>query len=302
MRAGQQRLFLGLGATLVAVLALLQFTEPPTPRSDGADEAAPAEVLFEGRQPDSVVRVEFVRRDASRVVLARAGASWKLEAPVEGLADHQTAEDLASRLIGLRVQAPVLVPPESDDPSTREPFGLGEPPRASVVVEFAEGDRVALRFGDDTPVGYGTYLQFGEASEVRPANGHLAALFEEPTGAYRDNRVWHLDPEAVSTLRWPADEGLNVLAREADSWTYNATASPDEEAVLALLRSLADVRIAAFDVDEPESTGSIEATSGDIETVLQLSADGAVVRSPLHDTWVRLEADLGALMRSFQDG
>jgi len=284
------------------MLALLQFADPPVPSPEDAETSPPAEALFEGRQADSVERLEILRRDASRVVLVRAGEGWRLAEPIDALADLQTAEDLASRLVGLRMQAAVLVPPESDDPSTCEPFGLGQAPRVSLVVDFSGGERVALRLGDDTPVGYGTYLQVGETSDIRPANGHLSTLFEEPVEAYRDNRAWHLDPAAVTSLRWPATEGLNVLARDEHAWTLNSETTRDEEAVLALLRALADVRVAAFDVEAPGAAGAIVATNGEVETVMQLSADGTIIRSPLHGTWVRLEADIGALMRSFQGG
>ena len=303
MRAGQQKLFLWLALVLVAMLFVLLSTEGKDSGVVDAEEQPTEKAVFEGIGPNEITGLAFVPRDGERVAAVRDGDGWVLREPFVGLADGETFEALATRLVELRSQDAVYRPAGSGDIDALSGFGLGESPRVLVTASRRDGFDLVVRIGDDTPVGYASYLQIGEQPEVLPVNGHLAELFEAPPSSYREPAAWRVEPESVIGLRWSYGAEGYALSQTDGAWA-GASVDPEgaEGAVTSLLRAICDLRVSAFDVQESKAMGELVLTTASGERRMIIGADGSVVKSPLHDAWVQLEADVADLLRSFDGG
>ena|GEM_PF-4876759 len=303
MRAGQQKLLLWLGLVLVAMLFILLSTEGTDSELADTEEQPSEKALFEGVGPNEITGLTFVPRDGERVAAVRDAEGWVLREPFVGLADGESFEALATRLVELRSQAAVYTSEEGRSADALSGFGLGQSPRVLVTASRRDGFDLVVRIGDDTPVGYASYVQIGEQPDVLPANGHLAELFEAPPSSYREAAAWRVDPDAVTGLRWSYGTEGYALSQTDGVWAgVDVGSKGAEDAVTSLLRAICDLRVSTFDVQESQPMGEVVLSTASGERRMIIGADTLVVKSPLHDAWVQLEADVVDLLRSFDGG
>lgn len=124
---------------------------------EAAEERAAKIVAFE---TDQVVRVTLSSADQRLVVARSADDGWRLEEPVQQLADATAVDDVLQSLQTAEHERVVAENPE--DPAT---YGLAEPDM-TVVLELEDGTEHTVEIGGGTPVGQNVYARRSGEPEV----------------------------------------------------------------------------------------------------------------------------------------
>ncbi len=204
--------------------------------------------------------------------------------PVQDRADAVRAGALARALVTARVREAV---PEADP----ERYGLSA--EAAIDVRLSlRGREERLALGAATVDG-GTYLLHRD--RVFPAEGMLAEQVPPHPDAIRDRRLLEnaLDTEALS-IRCA---GAGSFHHGTEGWTDHAGHPLDSAPADAerLLRVVAGLRIAEFDVEEPfepSLTLELDGPAGERSTILLEPGEaglGPLARAPWQAGLVRLE-------------
>ncbi|MBN1337099.1 MAG: DUF4340 domain-containing protein [Deltaproteobacteria bacterium] len=294
MHPRQIRVMGVLAAVLLVLVALLVYVDPPEDRDEDG-HPGPARV-WTGLQAEDVTRIEVERaQDGIRMVVERDGDGWRLVEPFQAPADRWHVEDMASRLASLEAGDPIDAP----DP---EPFGLGDPPRATATFTDAEGEVRVLVIGDVAPVGSNTYVRTSSDGPVRAAAGQVDQDFLRPLDDYRSRDPWKVAARDVDAVQWRSPTGGGALKQDEHGWWLASGRRADEAAVDALLKEAENLRIASFSGSPEGATferGTIVLVVDGAEHRIEVGdpVDGGVpARIPLSETPVLLEDGVLALV------
>jgi hypothetical protein len=203
--------------------------------------------------PAAIDRLDL-RGPSGYIQLARdAGGTWRLFQPFTARADPGTVSALVETLLACSVVHFV-----QDAVGDLAPYGLDSRSAITAVLNNGAGDgSQMLSFGDPLPNDpslvyarlqaensiYAVPLAVRQALVVRPDD-------------LRNRRIPGIDPDAIQRVRVEeAEASLEFFRGEDDQWQLAAPvrAPADPEAVRALLRSWADVRMVAFESAPPSA-------------------------------------------------
>lgn len=232
---GQTRWALGLGAALIVVSALVFLPEGPDPTDPEGDDVPLWRVAPEVIEH---VRLERVLPDLERPLrdlsLIRRDDAWFLEGPLADRADEDAVRSLFQLLSiqhGERV----------DDALDPVEYGLGDPPLARVVVRLESGLERELWVGAKVPTGYRTYVRVPDGPVLTvPGDGHRVVT--ERLEAFRDHRMFRVDPAEVRHVEVFGPEGRLVIAGQGRSWGLEGWGRVDSNAVDDVVMGLLDLR------------------------------------------------------------
>ena len=134
---------------LVGLILYLNQKEPGTAEAETATPATPVEFLFSDSDglPTSIDITGKAGEQQTVLVRNEAGV-WVLTKPVESEADQASAEEAASQVTSLRIEARPEVAPDA--------VGLVQP-AYTLTVETTSGTKKIVRIGDLSPTGIGYY-------------------------------------------------------------------------------------------------------------------------------------------------
>jgi hypothetical protein len=237
----------------------------------GGDEraSARARVLppFDRR---AVQRVTITRKGGAFSLVRSASAAvpgWRLEAGGSPAADD-AVEDLLS----------ALDLAESDRTARLSPEQAGlAPPAAQVQLELPAA-RLELQLGGTDPTGQGAYARAGAGAPIRVIGRRVLDLVDREALAFRDRRLFPVDPTAVTALAWRDAAGEHELRLVDGRWQNARQEWVDEGRVIEALRRLFALRIVDFHHDDREGSRSLTLTAGAARIAVEGGERGTLTR------------------------
>lgn len=201
--------------------------------------------------PAAIERLD-IRSPAGYIQLARnESGDWRMFQPFTARADPGTVEALLEKLLSCSVIQFI-----QDAVSDLAPYGLDSQSAVTAVLNTDAGDgSQMLSFGDPLPNNPDlVYVRLqAENSIYAVPSAVRQALLVRPDDL-RDRRIPGLDPDSIQSIRIEEAETVLEFFRELDgSWQLAAPlrAPANADAIQALLRSWADVRLSAFETQAP---------------------------------------------------
>ena len=307
MEDRQSRLLTWLAGALLVLVAIIVLVEPPE-GGGGDDETEQWTPLFgEGIIEDDVGGLTLVRGD-EKLAFERGDDGWTL-AGADGAAreaDDAVVDSLVRAVLGVEVGDALS---EGGDHSG---FGL-RPPAAVITLTLEDGGSHTLRVGDDTRVGWYTYVSDGATGDDGPVYAAHTRLGEQVTqdaAAFRDRDALRFDQQSVTAVRITdrsADGDVPTapltFERVEHSWwrAGELRSRADGDRIAALLSGLGRLQATEFlPASEPDPSGGVEVAITDRDgprtLILGPVTDGSrVVRSPLHPELLRVRDSVEAL-------
>jgi hypothetical protein len=216
----------GLSLVVLAIMAVLAM-DPP----DDVDANATVPVL-ELSDLSRVTALQITRPDDA-VALQRDGDGWVLTGDNGGAADLNSVERLLDDLREGAHGVPLT------DPSPLGEYGL-DPAVASVVITLEGGATLEAVYGDETPVGWGTYaLIDGTVVTVDAKPGELLA---QARGQFLDRSVLQFAPERVRSVTLSSAAGTLHVFGQGKHWWLEGFSRADPNKVDDLIMGLLDLR------------------------------------------------------------
>jgi hypothetical protein len=267
-------------AVVAAALGAILFVDLRHRPSDGDGERATTrERLLPPFDRKAVGRITIRRHGAGPFTLSRTAApgapapapAWSVDAPEKKAADDTAVQDL--------IAAADLA--ESDRVANIAPQAAGlEPPAVEIDIEAASGV-LAAQLGRPDPAGRGVYARAGARGPIRVVGRRLLELADREAAAFRDRRLFPVDPTAVTSIAWLDAHGAGELIAIDGRWQNSRKEWVEEGRVFEALRRLFALRIDRFDVASPGSTGAprrLTMSAGSTQLALELRASGAITR------------------------
>ncbi len=237
---------LAIVAVALGAVLLVDMRRRPT----GSDERASArERLVPPFDRTAVHRIVIRRRDAQPFSLRRApppgapASVWRLETKAAPAADSAAIEDLLAA-VDLA---------ESDRVANISPEAAGlQPPAVVVDIETAAG-AVSAQLGKPDATGRGIYARAGAPGPLRVVSRRVLELADRDSTAFRDRRLFPIDPATVTAIDWPYLVYSGELRAVDGRWQNGRKEWVDEGRVVEALRRLFALRIDQFEHEPPRS-------------------------------------------------
>jgi hypothetical protein len=208
--------------------------------------------------------------------------AWQVEMDGSPPADDAAVEDLLSA-VDLA---------ESDRIADVTPQAAGVDPAAvQIDVETPTG-AFALRLGRADATGQGVYARAGSDGPIRVIGRRLFDLVNREPGAFRDRRLFPVDPAAITSIAWRGEDGAAELTASGGRWQNARKERVAPERVAEALRRLLALRIDKLEPGTPgaRATGrTLAMTAGEARVALEAGKDGALTRGN-ERVWVPAEA------------
>jgi hypothetical protein len=233
---------------LAAVVAVLVWLGRGGEGAVASGPDAPLVAAFAGE----TLREIALDCNGTTVTLTRGTAqSWRVTRPFEAEADTRRVDELVASLRDARVRKVI-----EDKGGARDPYGLGS---GACTVRLDLGpDRpaVALRVGRSSPVGTGRYAATDDVRVVLTDGSVFGAVSRGPD-AFREKRLFPVDPETITRVVLDRPDGPLVVAREGETWRvvapYDDAAAPGP--CTGLARAVAGIEVVVPDaVAAPTNT------------------------------------------------
>jgi hypothetical protein len=277
----------GLVALAIVAGAMAVFIAIDRWRSD--DEPASARTRLLPAFDRQAVKRVTIRRKGSAFALLRAPSpsapapapDWQLEIAGAPPADDAAVADLLAA-VDLA---------ESERTAEISPAAAGlQPPVAEIALQTASQvrearDVITLQLGKPDAAGRGVYARAGTAAPIRVVNRRVLELVDRDLAAFRDRRLFPIDPATVTAIEWRAVDGSGELRAVDGRWQNGRKEWIDEGRIAEALRRLIALRIDRFDVDDSRSLAlrrGLIVTAGATRLELTLesgSATGEVIRA-----------------------
>jgi hypothetical protein len=186
---------------------------------------------------------------------------WHIESADLPAADDATIDDL--------IAAVDLAESDRTADISAEAAGLA-PATATLTLETPRG-ALLLQLGRPDATGRGVYARAGADGPVRVISRRVLDLVDRDPSAFRDRRLFPLDPTAVSALAWRDKDGAHELLADGGRWQNERKEWVAEERVVEALRRLFALRIDRFGDDHVEGTRWLKVTAG----MKSVAVDGA---------------------------
>jgi len=193
--------------------------------------------------------------------------SWHLGVDGAPAADDAAVQDLVSALDLAESDRTAQLPPEQ--------AGL-VPPAAAVDVETPTGT-LALQLGSVDATGQGVYVRAGASAPIRVIGRRVLDLVDREPAAFRDRRLFPVDPDAVTAIAWRDETGAGELRAVDGRWQNGRNEWVATERVIESLRRLLGLRIDRFEAapaGKPAGGRTLAVTAGPATIALHAAEDG----------------------------
>lgn len=244
----QTRLLTALSVILLLLLGVivLQNRDGEEPRRNLDADAPPERDLFDFEK-DALTSLE-IEGPKGLVRFEKRDGSWTMTAPREAPVEAYKVTELVNRFDGLDVEER----PITGDAAT---FGLAPEVRTRVSFGGPEGRTWTVYVGNDTSVGYRTYLQERDGGPVILATSKLADAVRVGPDDFRSRDVWKVSAGTVHRARIEAGDRVVVLRKDDHGWWLGDQGPrADEQAVRDWLYAQESLRGATF-VESPDLAG-----------------------------------------------
>lgn len=230
-----------IATALLAVLGGLVWWSNKNKKDEPAGpEGAPAATKILTLAEADIAKVEIRHREAETTRIERDGSAWKITSPQPLPSDRDAVNSLLSAVANVSADKVV-----EEKPADLAVFGLKEP--ASVVtVTLKDGKTRTLKFGDDAPVGGGSYAQVDGDARVFTLAAMARTGIDKLAVDLRDKRILTFDNDKLTRLELAAKGPALEFSRNAQNEWALVKPSPmraDNWQVEELLRKLKDLKL-----------------------------------------------------------
>jgi Domain of unknown function (DUF4340) len=178
--------------------------------------------------------------------------AWHIESADLAAADDATVDDLLAAID--------LAESDRTADITAAAAGLS-PPASTLTIETPQG-ALTLQLGRPDATGRGVYARAGADGPIRVINRRVLDLVDRDASAFRDRRLFPLDPAALSAIAWHDENGAHELRIFDGRWQNERKEWVADEHVLEALRRLFALRIDRFDHDAVAGGRWLKLTAG----------------------------------------
>jgi len=164
------------------------FRTPHTPTT------SPATKLVLGEKLGEISRLAIVAGDGGKIVLAKTGRAWRVEAPFDAPADAEMVVDVVSLLKALKYQRTMQADAEAEKLA-----GMDRPLWTLTLTDKA-GATHTLQVGHATLSRRQTYVRTGGSKTILVADADLESILYRKAGDYRDRTVASFKPRTVDAV------------------------------------------------------------------------------------------------------
>jgi hypothetical protein len=272
-------------AVIAAALGALLLVDARRGPSGGREHAGARERLLPPFDRKAVHRITIRRQNAAPYVMVRAPSpnapapapAWRIETDGLPAADNVAIDDLLA--------AADLAESDRIANVSAEAAGL-QPPAVQIDLEAAAV--VSASLGRPDATGQGIYARAGAAGPIRVIGRHLLELADREPAAFRDRRLFPVDPTTVTSIAWVDASGAGQLRSLDGRWQNGDKEWVDEGRVVEALRRLFALRIDRFGVPPRGHAGSartLTMTAGTTRIALELETGagaGEITRGSEH--------------------
>jgi hypothetical protein len=267
---------LAIAAVGVAVVLFVDFRHDRRHGAVYRDARAQLLPQFDRKAVQSITirrrdNAPFTLRHAPSSTEAAAAPAWQVAIAGSPPADDAAIEDLLS----------ALDLAESNRVAELSPAKAGlQPPAVEVAIDAPAGP-LMVQLGTPDVTGRGVYARAGGDGPIRVVSRRLLELADRDASAFRDRRLFPVDPAAVTSIVWKDAHDEGALQFVDGRWRNGRQEWVDDGRVREALRRLFSVRIERF---EPDGDGSAEPTrmltvmTGPDVFALEGSRDGVFAR------------------------
>ena len=163
--------------------------------------------------PEEIQELEIIYPDSPAIFLKRAGDKWLITSPVEDEADSSSITSLVTSLTNAKEERII-----EEAPSQLEPFGLDKPQLTLKISKDAASQEV-LKFGSQTQVGFGVYIQSASKSKIIKTSKALLTAFQKSLFELRNMHLVHLTSPQIKEVELQGTHGRFLVNRsEEGKW------------------------------------------------------------------------------------
>ena len=246
MKSGRQFLGLIVAVIVLGALSGVLYWSNHHPVSKPVAASLNSGPVVVDIDPANVAGVTIEPRGAPAIHLVKqADGSWQITAPEKLRADRGTVVEMLENIAPLRAQS--LVESRAADLQT---FGLQNP--ALQVTITAQGGTIhKLLFGDNTPIGGGTYVMLAGDARVFAASEELKSELGQSVMELRDKRLIGIPAGQMTEIELTHAGQTLVLARSGSQWALTKP-QPYRTDALAADSLASALGNAAMDASQPD--------------------------------------------------
>ena len=154
-------------------------------------------------------KITITPADGKSVVLERAGADWKMTAPISAAAQKWTVDDLATALAGLSSRGDTGL-------ENKSAIGLDKP--TVVEIRSKDGKSMKLAFGSRSAVGDVTYVLKDDAKSAQIVGADILDKLDDPVKKYRDMKLSDMLLADVKQFSVRRTDGDYRFEKRGDEW------------------------------------------------------------------------------------
>jgi hypothetical protein len=225
----------------------------------------------------AVRRISIRRQAGQAFTLLRAASptapapapDWRLETAGTPAADDVAVEDLLAAIDLAESDRVADVPASA--------AGL-QPAAVGIEIEPATGAALSVELGRPDAAERGVYARAGNDGPVRVISRRLLELADREPAAFRDRRLFPIDPTTVTAIEWVDVAGSGELRALDGRWQNGREEWVDSARVVEALRRLSALRVDRFDVSRGKHPGvrrRLTVTADATRIALELESGGA---------------------------
>jgi len=180
-----------------------------------------------------------------RLAAARAGGLWQLTEPVADLAEREEVEGILSDLAGARIKEFL------DGTVDLAALGLASP-RVSVTLVRKEGAPLTLAFGQEREAGGGRQVACQRGERVFWVEASATSHLLKDPATFRSAKLLQFSTWQVDKLALQRGEKKVTVERKEGVWRNEKGEEVDSGPIFSRLSTLADLKVLAFDLPQPQ--------------------------------------------------
>jgi hypothetical protein len=283
-----------LAAIAIAIGVYIKFYEVKQPTTAEAQRQAQNVVNF---SKDKVTGITIQNGD-DKIDLRKSGDKWRLEAPIEDLADASLVNGLLSDVEAWQKDATISAKEIDADKNKLPEFGLTKPKLRLKLT--GEGAPPEILFGKDAAFEGKMYVRLENSKESYVADQSVKKAIEKKPDDFRDKKLTDLTASQVSRMVLKTPAGELEVQKKGDHWDIvkPLSARADDQKVGDLIAQITTARIEQFVADdrgdlhpyglaEPRGTVTLFGENDKAGQTLQI---GAVPEKQKDQVYVRFSA------------
>lgn len=228
------------------VFAYVYFVERKAPNAQEAMRQAGNVLNFDREKIDGIV----IQNGDDKIDMRRRNAKWRLETPINDLADNSAIENLLLDLESWPKDATISAKEIEADKNKLSEFGLNKSKLRLKLI--GQGAPPEILFGKDAAFGGKMYVRFENSKETFLASQSVKKDIEKKPEDFRDKKLTDLIMAQVVRVVLKTPAGEMELQKRGDHWeiTKPLRARGEDQKIGDLIAQVTSARIQQFVADD----------------------------------------------------